>query len=229
MLDHFGEGELTTISFSLKPPSPPERREQTRHVTVLRVAKLQTPRSEELCLVRNISNGGLMAHIYSELGVGDPVTAEFKSGHSVSGKVTWRRDGLAGIQFDEPINAARVLADKYDYAPTTYQPRAPRVGLEARARVRVGSRYHSVTVSNISQAGARIRPAEAFEIGDKLVLMTHGLPAIAGSIRWRDADHAGIAFDVPIAFEVLARWVPAVQARARALAAPDAGSETPES
>ena len=50
-------------------------------------------------------------------------------------------------------------------------------------------------------------------MGQKLILMLNGLPPIAGSVRWCDQDHAGIAFDNPIAFETLARWVPTVQAQ----------------
>ncbi len=145
MLDHFDDDELTTISFSNSPPLPPERRKNLRHVTVLRVAKLQTPRSEELCLVRNISAGGLMAHIYSELNIGEPVTAEFKSGQAVSGRVLWRRDGLAGIQFNEPVNAAKILADNHDYSPSAQQPRAPRVGIDVKARICASA--HGITRS----------------------------------------------------------------------------------
>lgn len=215
MLDHFENGELTTISFSGTPPSPPERRDTLRHVTVLRVAKLLTPRNEELCLVRNISAGGLMAHIYSELNIGEPVSAEFKSGQAVSGRVLWRRDGLAGIQFDEPVNAAEVLADNQDDSPSSQQARAPRVGIDVRARLRVGARYHAVTMCNISQGGGRVSPGASLEAGQKIILTVNGLPPIAGSVRWCDEDHAGIAFDTPIAFEALARWVPAMQAQAR--------------
>jgi len=215
MLEHFDDGELTTISFSNAPPQPPERRQNLRHVTVLRVAKLQTPRSEELCLVRNISAGGLMAHIYSELNIGEPVSAEFKSGQAVSGRVLWRRDGLAGIEFDQPVNAARILADSHDYSPSAQQPRAPRVGMDVKARIRVGARYHTVTLCNISQSGGRVSPGDPLEAGEKLILMLNGLPPIAGSVRWSDREHAGIAFDNPIAFEALARWVPTMQAQAR--------------
>ena len=215
MLDHFDDGELTTISFSNSPPLPPERRQNLRHVTVLRVAKLQTPRSEELCLVRNISTGGLMAHIYSELNIGEPVTAEFKSGQAVSGRVLWRRDGLAGIEFNEPVNAAEILADSQDYSPSSQQPRAPRVVIDVKARLRVGARYHAVTLCNISQSGGRVSPGEPLEAGQKVILMLNGLPPIAGSVRWSNTEHAGLAFDNPIAFEVLARWVPTMQAQAR--------------
>lgn len=209
MLDHHDDGDLTTISFS-DSPSPPEQREDLRRVKVLRVARLQTPRGEELCLVRNISSSGLMAHIYSELNVEEPVTAEFKSGQPVAGRVQWRRDGLAGIVFDEPVSAEELLA-----ARDERQPRAPRVDIDVKARIRVGVRYHVVALCNISQGGGRISPSEVLEVGQKLILMVSGLSPIAGSVRWLDKEHAGIAFDTPIPFETLARWVPTMNALAR--------------
>lgn len=58
-----------------------ERRHGARHIAVMRVAKLHTRHGEELCLVRNISAGGLMANIWSDLTIGDLLIAEFKSGH----------------------------------------------------------------------------------------------------------------------------------------------------
>src|SRR3546814_9382760 len=58
--------EETTFSFSDKAPPPPgERRQQARHLTILRVGALISEDDRELCLVRNISAGCLMAHVYS--------------------------------------------------------------------------------------------------------------------------------------------------------------------
>ncbi|MEN2792393.1 PilZ domain-containing protein [Sphingomonas oligophenolica] len=210
MFDSDEDGGLTTISLSNAPPSQFDRRTQERQVAVLRVAKLRTPHGEELCKVRNISSGGLMAHVYSSLDVGDAVTAEFKSGHPISGKIIWRRAGLAGMAFDEVVNAASVLSGD-DFAPAR-QPRAPRLGLRLRARMRVGARYHAATLCDISQGGAKIEP-EVAEIGQKVVLMVTGLPAITGVIRWHDRGQAGIQFDIALPFDTLAQWAATVQHR----------------
>jgi hypothetical protein len=187
-------------------PAPTDRRNQQRYVTVLRVAKLTTPHSEEFCLVRNISAGGMMAHIYSELEVGDPVRAEISSGQPISGKILWRREGVAGIGFDERVDPSSILTGE-NLTPQ----RAPRVGIEVRARIRVGAQYRFVTLCNISQGGASISPPEPGELGQKLILMANGLPPIAGVVRWQDQGHAGIKFDVPLSFEVLAKWVPTLR------------------
>jgi hypothetical protein len=213
VVEHFEKGGLTTVSLSDEAPSS-DRRAHTRHVTVLRVAKLITPNGEELCLVRDISAGGLMAHIYSELKVGDPVTAEFKSGHVVPGTILWRREGQAGIRFDEPADAERILSGD-DVAPNRHQARSPRLGIRLRARVRVGAFYRSATLCDISQGGAKIQPPDLAEIGQSVVLAVTGLPAIAGVIRWRDADYAGIQFDIAVPFKLLAEWAATVQNRAQ--------------
>jgi hypothetical protein len=208
MLDPNQDNELTTDPLSGAPPGPGDRRNQQRHVTVLRVAKLTTPHSEEFCLVRNISAGGMMAHIYSKLEIGDPVRAEISSGQPISGKILWRREGVVGIGFDEHVNPASILSGE-DIAPTPQ--RAPRVGIEVRARIRVGSQYRFVTLCNISQGGASISPPEPGELGQKLILMANGLPPIAGTFRWQDQEHSGIKFDVPLSFDVLAKWVPTLR------------------
>jgi hypothetical protein len=212
VVEQFEKGGLTTVSLSDDAPSS-DRRMQPRHVTVLRVAKLITPHGEELCLVRDISAGGLMAHIYSELKVGDPVTAEFKSGHVAPGTISWRREGLAGITFDGPVDAERILSGD-DAAPNSYQARSPRLGIKLRARVRVGGFYRAASLCDISQGGAKIQPPDLGEIGQAVVLAVTGLPAIAGVIRWRDSDYAGIQFDIAVPFRLLAEWAATVQHRA---------------
>ncbi|MGY4398060.1 hypothetical protein ACVWZA_003262 [Sphingomonas sp. UYAg733] len=192
----------------------PERRRDPRQVTVLRVAKLQSAAGEELCLVRNISCGGLMAHVYSVLATGDIVTVEFKSGHAISGHILWHRNGLAGVEFHEKVDPTSVLSGD-ELSPQPAQQRAPRVELELSGRIRVGAHYHAATLLNISQGGAKIRVAEAFELAEKLVLTVNGLPPIAASVRWSDNGQAGIAFDVPVPFDVLAHWLPMMQRQAQ--------------
>ena len=186
-----------------------ERRHGARHIAVMRVAKLHTRHGEELCLVRNISAGGLMAGIWSDLMIGDPLTAEFKSGHRASGKVVWRRENRIGMQFDETADVTAVLGGDEDPAPG-FHPRAPRVNVSARGRLRCGARYYAVDLRDISQGGAKVAATDP-EVWDSIdgpiVLSVSGLPPIEGTARWHATGHAGIAFNAPIPLDKIARWI----------------------
>ena len=102
--------EETTFSFSEKAPQPPERRRDPRHLTILRVGALIGPQGRELCLIRNISAGGLMAHAYSPHKLGERVSVELKTKQAMDGEVIWVSDSNIGVQFDAPIDVAELLA-----------------------------------------------------------------------------------------------------------------------
>jgi len=186
-----------------------ERRQGVRYMTVMRVATLRTEHGEELCLVRNISEGGLKARIWSNLDVGAAVTAQFKSGYDLPGTVVWRRDDHVGVQFQAPAEVALILNG--DDAPAAgLRPRAPRIRLETPARVQVGARDHRVMLRDISQGGAKVRldvPDQWIEAEPPIILMITGLPATEGSMRWRDQDVVGLAFNTPISLDILASWL----------------------
>src|SRR5258708_6129900 len=99
----------TGFSFSNEVPSPPERRLGERHLKILRVGTLVLNGRRELCLIRNISAGGLMAHVYSMVMPGQIVSVELKTNQQISGRVVWTRGHNAGIQFDAEVDVAELL------------------------------------------------------------------------------------------------------------------------
>ncbi|UIJ44981.1 PilZ domain-containing protein [Sphingomonas cannabina] len=185
--------------------SAPERRGDRRHVTVLRVAKVVRTHGDELCVIRNISSGGVMAHFYSPARVGEEVVIEFKSGRKLSGIVRWTRGEVAGVEFDEKLEIVRFLAGEDDVAGQ-FEPRAPRLGVGLPAMMRSGVRVYPVQVCDISQGGLKFRALPTTEQGQKLVFRVAGLPPLTGIVRWRDEEHAGVAFEMPLPLETLAKW-----------------------
>jgi hypothetical protein len=198
------QGESTASA-----PERPERRADVRQVTVCLVVKMRTANREELGLVRNISAGGLTAHLYSAVSVGAAATFEFASGCIVTGSVLWQRDSLVGIQFDERVDVRSILARGGDAAAR--EARAPRVELDIKARARLGAIYIGVSLINISQGGAKLRVADTVPEGQKLVLLVDGLPPLAGRVRWTRESDVGVAFYEAVPFDVLAQWIPMVQ------------------
>lgn len=197
----------TAEATSTPMPGTMERRRDQRHMSVLRIGKISLYGREQLCLIRNISNGGLMAHVYCEMAAGDPVQIEIKNGHTITGKVVWFDAMRAGIAFDDAIDVLHFLANEQEELMKDQVPRSPRIPVQVRALVRRGSDHGYAEVVDLSQGGAKVAPANVLMPDDDVVLMIPGLPATAASVRWQRDEHAGLAFHQLMPFETLATWV----------------------
>jgi len=187
-------------------PPAGDRRQDPRQATVHLVAKMRTLGGEVLCLIRNISPGGLTAHVYSTLDIGSAVTFEFASGAVIPASIAWQRDSVAGAQFAARIDIATVFG--WGARSTSPQePRAPRIELDIPAMIRMGTGECAVTLKNISQGGAKIHSAELLEPGLKLTLLVNGLAPLSGRVRWNRDGFAGVAFYTPVPFDLLALWL----------------------
>src|SRR5687768_12225355 len=109
---------------------------EERVVSLYRVGALTVDGSRELCVVRNVSSGGLMLNSYSYIDTGTRIAVEFKQGESVEGMVAWSNSNNVGIRFDEPIDVAAILATT---VRDGRRPRMPRIDIESRITVRDGA------------------------------------------------------------------------------------------
>ncbi|HEX8263661.1 MAG TPA: PilZ domain-containing protein [Allosphingosinicella sp.] len=198
--------EETIFSFSQRAPQPPERRRDARHLTILRVGALIGPNGRELCLIRNISAGGLMAHVYSHHATGDAVAVELKSNEAVSGRVVWADQSNVGIEFDSPIDVEEMLSSQAAL-DNGWRPRLPRVEVDRLATLRCGARLYGVNTRDISQGGVKIETDQPFDVGREVVLTMERFRPLAGVVRWCHEGLAGIAFNHLIPFHELMQWL----------------------
>lgn len=196
--------EETTFSFSRE--TPVERRHDKRHMTILRVGTIHIDGRRELCLIRNISAGGLRAHIYSKLAIGQRVAAELRTDQRIEGAVNWIEGANVGIGFDRPIDVEDILNNQAEL-DRGWRPRLPRVEIDQIASLRVGARHHVVATRDISQGGLKIETDEPFETGVDVVLTLERFRPIQGSIRWCHDGLAGIAFNHVVPFRELMDWL----------------------
>ena len=196
----------TGVSFSNHVPMPPERRRDERHFKILRVGTLIVDGRRELCLIRNISAGGIMAHVYSPLSPDQQVAIELKTHQPVEGSVVWVREANAGIQFDAPIDVTELLASPA-VLDNGWRPRTPRVEIDRMATLRCGARTHWVAARDISQSGVKVEtdlpPAE----GEEVVVTLEGFRPLHGVVRWRSEEACGIAFNETVPFGELIAWL----------------------
>ena len=195
----------TTFSFSDAAPQP-DRRRQSRHLTILRVGTLIIDGRRELCLIRNISAGGVMAHVYSSLAIGQKLELELKTNQRISGEVAWIEESNVGIAFTELADVEELLASQTN-PDNGWRPRLPRVEVDRLATLRIGARTYGVSTRDISQGGVKIETDQPFETGDAIVLTLDKFRPLQGVVRWYQDGLCGISFNQVIPFHELMGWL----------------------
>jgi hypothetical protein len=183
--------ETTHYSISTAAPECPDRRHDERYVSLLRVGALVIRGRRELCLIRNISGGGMMIRPYSPIAAGTPLSVELKHGEAVNGFAQWSDKGLVGITFDEPIDVLALLTAPGD-GP---RPRMPRIDLSCSASLRRDGDVSRVRVINISQGGICVSSDADLAINANVVISLPGLHAAAGVVKWREDAYYGVGFN----------------------------------
>lgn len=198
--------ETTLYSLSDAPPAPasePERREGERHMTLYRVGSILIEDRRELCLIKNISAGGMMIRLYCPVAEGRPVTVELKSGQPISGRVSWVRDPHAGIAFDQPIDVVDILSTAMD-GP---RPRMPRIETSGFATLREGVNMLRVRTCDISQGGVKIASETILPSGTDVIVTLPGLEPQPGIACWNDNGFTGITFNRLLPLDELIGWL----------------------
>jgi hypothetical protein len=198
--------EETTFSFSREAPQPCERRTGPRHMTILRVGTIVVDGRHELCLIRNISAGGLMAHVYSTLKPEQRLEVELKTHQKVVGRVSWCSGSNVGIAFDEPVDVEDLLASNSELQ-NGWRPRLPRVEVDRLGTLRVGSHIHALNTRDISQGGVKIEIDQPLEVGAEIVVALQDLRPLQGVVRWYHEGLCGVSFNQIIPFQELINWL----------------------
>jgi hypothetical protein len=206
--------ETTLYSLAASAPPRPDRRGSERYLSLLRVGAMVADGRRELCLIRNISAGGMMIRAYSEVSVGTPLSIELKQGDPISGVVQWTEDGLAGIVFDSPIDVLALLTP--GDGP---RPRLPRIEVECTAWVRQDADVIRTRALNVSQGGIRVESPAGLSVGCDVVVTLPGLTPAAGVVKWRDGEAYGIAFNRALVLSELVHWLKEQQQDQRHVAA----------
>ena len=182
-------------------------------MSLLRVGALLIGDRRELCLIRNVSVGGMLIRAYSAIEPGTRLSIELKQGEPVHGAVLWAKDDLVGVSFDEPIDIVSLITTSSD-AP---RPRMPRLEVRCTAWVRDGAIVHRTRAVNISQGGVRVETAKGLTTGSQVTVTLPGMPPEQGVVRWSDEEGCGITFNRVLALSQLVAWVGEQQERQRAV------------
>ena len=204
--------DTTAYSLSSKAPAPSDRREGERHLTLFRVGAMTVDGRRELCLIKNISEGGMMIRPYCDLSEGTRLTIELKSGFSVSCTVTWLSEGSVGVEFATPVDVVEILST----AQEGPRPRMPRIEVDCFATVRDGSRIHRMRVHDVSQGGVKLESSLILDAGADLVVSLPGLDPQSAAVRWSEDGYLGVTFNRLLPLAELVDWLRATREQLRA-------------
>ena len=195
--------DTTIYSLSHAAPSPAERRDGERHLTLFRVGSIIIEDRRELCLIKNVSAGGMLIRAYSPLKPGAAVAIELKQGEIIDAKVNWAKDDCAGIGFIEPVDVVDLLATSMD-GP---RPRMPRIEVCCIASVRQDGSVYGMRARDVSQGGIKVDSQRDLKIGADVVVTLPGLAPVQGVVRWKETGSYGITFNRLLALSDLVGWL----------------------
>lgn len=204
--------ETTLYSLADGPPAPGDRRDSQRQLTLFRVGSLIIGDRRELCLIKNISSGGMMIRAYCAIDLGTHLSVELKCGEPVAGAARWIEGDTVGVAFDHPVDIVELLATSMD-GP---RPRMPRIEIDCAAWIRSGADTHRVHVRDISQGGIKVATEQALGIGGDVMVTLAGLAPIAGTVRWSDSGCYGVTFNKVVPLPALVGWLGEQRERLRA-------------
>ena len=207
--------ETTTYSLATSAPTQPDRRGSDRYLSLLRVGSILVEGRRELCLIRNISAGGLMIRAYSEIPIGTVLSIELKQGDPVSGVVKWIEGDLTGVTFDSPIDVVLLLAP----AGNGPRPRLPRIEVDCTAWVREDGDVIRARILNVSQGGVCVEARGTLTVGADIVITLPGLTPAAGVVKWCDGSTHGLSFNRALVLSELVEWLQEQQQEQRRKAA----------
>lgn len=207
--------ETTLYSLDDQTPPPCARKNGERHLSLLRVGSLMVDGRRELCLIRNISAGGMMIRAYSKIKAGTRLTIELKQGEPVSASAKWAKGDNVGLEFDELIDVISLISTSGEEP----RPRMPRVEVNCTAWVREGAIVHRTKAVDVSQGGIKIQSPKELPIGAEVIVTLTGLPPAPATVRWKEDDSYGITFNRPLGLPTLVGWLQEQQGRERARAA----------
>ena len=197
--------ETTLYSLADAPPAPSDRRDAERHMTLYRVGSLSIGDRRELCLIKNISAGGMMVRSYCPIPEGTAIAVELKCGQPITGIASWYREPNVGIAFDQPIDVIEILSTSMQ-GP---RPRMPRIEVSCFATLREGASTYRMRACDISQGGLKLIGETVIPVASDIVVSLPGLEPQRGVVRWNEGGQIGITFNRLLPLSDLVGWLQA--------------------
>lgn len=188
-----------------------DRRDADRIALMIRSAKLICNGGEYLCVVRDVSHGGVRLRLFHALPHEDQLTLELATGDRHSLERVWERDGEVGLRFADEIDVRDFINEG-----GVFRKRPVRLRFDCPVTVLVGERPYQAVMRDMSRQGARIDLDMSLPIGQRIQIDAPGFPEKFATVCWRRWPAHGVVFHQSFTFDCLAKLANRLQAPAPA-------------
>lgn len=184
------------------------RREHSRHMSVMRVARLsnQSIGVEGLGVVRNISSGGMMIDARIPIATGHILTVSMLDDQCVTGEVVWQDGASIGLKFNEQADVSSLLS-RPSLDHTGRRVRLPRLAIDRLAKAQTDTLCFEVQLCDLSQRGAKLSTPERLTPHTQILLTLAECRSVRGTVRWRQGAVVGVEFHRFLGVDELAQWL----------------------
>lgn len=185
-----------------------DRRQHTRNMRVMRVARLAVPdiNTEGLGLVRDVSPGGMMIDVHFDLELGQTVSIALLDDQELTGTVVWKEGSMIGVSFAEEVPVEQILA-KPSAQPDGKRARLPRFAVHRPVQLKLDCAMVDAILQDVSQRGAKLQYEGKIRVHNNVLLRTEGQRAVAATVKWRAGNMLGVEFHRLLPVSELDQWL----------------------
>ncbi len=187
-----------------------DRRENSRHISIMRVARLsnQSTGAEGLGVVRNISSGGMMIDARIPTALGQIIVVSMLDDQCFTGDIVWQDGASIGLRFVQSVEVSSALS-RPAYDQSGKRVRLPRLAVDRSAKVQIGDASYEVQLCDLSQRGAKLKTTHRLLAHTQILLTIPECRPVRGTVRWRGDGFVGVEFHRFMSVDELAQWLPA--------------------
>ena len=187
----------------------PDQRADKRFTLILRSGKLITAAGEFVCVLRDVSSGGLKVRLFHTLALDSACEIELSGGERYRLEPAWQQGDEAGLQFaDGPVDIEQFLEEA-----GPFPKRAIRLGLRGGWPVRLhgNGAILPAVMCDLSQHGSAVLCGSRLPVGQLVKIEAEGLGTIEARVRWRRGERYGLVFQQSFRLDALARMAHRLQ------------------
>jgi len=177
-----------------------DRRNANRVTLLIRPGKLIADGREFLCVVRDLSEGGVKVRLFQPLPEHREIAIEFDHGNRQRMQLVWQSDDHAGFCFIDDVNVDALIAAHNGSHPR----RPPRLHVAVDAVLVTSGLRTPIVLRDISQRGASIECSGWLMIDELVRIESRVLPTLHAKVRWRRPPHYGLVFEQTFRLDELA-------------------------